>query len=144
MIQTLPIVYLLWYNDIWRDFLFTQKLQLLKGEKQHEEQEKGITAYYCYFSSNCTVFFTTLVGFTKAHKGSARNIKLGLDLAGGVSITYDVVGDKPTDAELKDTVTMMQKRAEVHSTESSVVTDEKGRIVIDIPVLMMQRKYCQI
>ena len=27
----------------------------------------------------------------------------------------------------------MQKRAEVHSTESSVVTDEKGRIVIDIP-----------
>ena len=74
-----------------------------------------------------------MVGFTKAHKGSARNIKLGLDLAGGVSITYDVVGDKPTDAELKDTVTMMQKRAEVHSTESSVVTDEKGRIVIDIP-----------
>jgi len=52
MIQTLPIVYLLWYNDIWRDFLFTKKLQLLKGEKQHEEQEKGITAYYCYFSSN--------------------------------------------------------------------------------------------
>ena len=38
MIQTLPIVYLLWYNDIWRDFLFTQKLQLLKGEKQHEIQ----------------------------------------------------------------------------------------------------------
>ena len=34
---------------------------------------------------------------------------------------------------MKDTVTMMQKRAEVHSTESSVVTDEKGRIVIDIP-----------
>ena len=57
MIQTLPIVYLLWYNDIWRDFLFTQKLQLLKGEKLHEEQEKVITAYYCYFSSNCTVFF---------------------------------------------------------------------------------------
>ncbi len=77
--------------------------------------------------------FTTLVGFTKQHKGSAKNIKLGLDLAGGVSITYDVVGDKPTDQELKDTVKMMQKRAEVHSTESSVVTDEKGRIVIDIP-----------
>lgn len=34
----------------------------------------------------CT--FTTLVGFTKDHKGSAQNIKLGLDLAGGVSITY--------------------------------------------------------
>ena len=33
----------------------------------------------------CT--FTTLVGFTKHHKGSAQNIKLGLDLAGGVSIT---------------------------------------------------------
>ncbi len=30
--------------------------------------------------------FTTAVGFGKGHTGSAQNIKLGLDLAGGVSI----------------------------------------------------------
>ena len=32
--------------------------------------------------------FTTIVGFGKGHTGSMKNIKLGLDLAGGVSITY--------------------------------------------------------
>lgn len=79
----------------------------------------------------CT--FTTLVGFTKAHKGSAQNIKLGLDLAGGVSITYQAVGDDPTAEEMEDTRNMMQKRAEVYSTESSVVLGEDNRITIDIP-----------
>lgn len=79
----------------------------------------------------CT--FTTLVGFTKQHKGSAQNIKLGLDLAGGVSITYQAVGDTPSTTDMEDTRNMMQKRAEVYSTESSVVLGEDGRITIDIP-----------
>ncbi len=77
--------------------------------------------------------FTTLVGFTKHHKGSAQNIKLGLDLAGGVSITYEAVGDTPSKTEMEDTRNMMQKRAEVYSTESSVVIGDGGRITIDIP-----------
>lgn len=98
-----------------------------------KNKKKGILHIFIILALIGLCSYTTLVGFTDAHKGSARNIKLGLDLAGGVSIMYDVVGDKPTDAELKDTVTMMQKRAEVHSTESSVITDEKGRIEIDIP-----------
>ena len=79
----------------------------------------------------CT--FTTLVGFTKAHKGSAQNIKLGLDLAGGVSITYQAIGDNPSAKDMDDTRNMMQKRAEVYSTESSVVLGEDNRITIDIP-----------
>ena len=79
----------------------------------------------------CT--FTTLVGFTKQHKGSAQNIKLGLDLAGGVSITYQAVGDTPSAKDMEDTRNMMQKRADVYSTESSVVVGEGGRISIDIP-----------
>lgn len=98
-----------------------------------KNKKKGLLHLVIIVAVIALCSFTTLVGFTKNHTGSARNIKLGLDLAGGVSITYDVVGDNPTDEELKDTVTMMQKRAQVHSTESSVVTDERGRIVIDIP-----------
>ena len=47
---------------------------------------------YCIYSIIIAVIglcaYTTLVGITSAHKGSAKNIKLGLDLAGGVSITY--------------------------------------------------------
>ncbi len=96
-------------------------------------KKKGILHLFVIFAIIALCAYTTLVGFTKAHRGSAKNIKLGLDLAGGVSITYEVVGDKPTAEQLADTVTMMQKRADVHSTDSSVVTDEKGRIEIDIP-----------
>ena len=68
-----------------------------------KNKKKGLLHIIVILAVIALCSFTTLVGFTKAHKGSARNIKLGLDLAGGVSITYDVVGDKPTDAELKDT-----------------------------------------
>lgn len=77
--------------------------------------------------------YTTLVGITSAHKGSAKNIKLGLDLAGGVSITYEATKGNPTATEMKDTIQMMQQRAEVYSTESSVVQVGDDRIEIDIP-----------
>lgn len=98
-----------------------------------KNKKKGLLHIIVILAIIVLCSYTTLVGFTDSHKGSAQNIKLGLDLAGGVSITYEPVGDKPTDEEMKDTVKMMQKRAEVYSTESSVVTDERGRIVIDIP-----------
>ena len=39
--------------------------------------------------------FTTIVGFGKGHTGAAKNITLGLDLAGGVSITYQVKDKNP-------------------------------------------------
>ena len=35
--------------------------------------------------------YTVLSGFGNGHKGSARNITLGLDLNGGVSVTYQAV-----------------------------------------------------
>lgn len=77
--------------------------------------------------------YTTLVGLGKSHKGSAQNIRLGLDLAGGVSITYETVKNNPSATEMKDTIQKMQQRAEVYSTESSVVQEGDNRIVIDIP-----------
>ena len=38
--------------------------------------------------------YTALVGLGSGHRGSYHNIKLGLDLAGGASITYEAVGDE--------------------------------------------------
>lgn len=77
--------------------------------------------------------FTTTVGFGKSQIGSVKNIKLGLDLAGGVSITYQVKGDKPTAEEMNDTVYKLQKRVEQYSTESSVYPEGDDRINIEIP-----------
>lgn len=77
--------------------------------------------------------FTTIAGFGKSHAGSARNIKLGLDLAGGVSITYQVKDKNPSEEEMKDTLYKLQKRVEQYSTESSVYQEGNDRINIEIP-----------
>ena len=45
--------------------------------------------------------FTTAVGFGPAGIGAAKNIKTGLDLAGGVSITYQVKGDAPSQEDIQ-------------------------------------------
>ena len=77
--------------------------------------------------------FTVLVGFGNKGTGSMKNIKLGLDLAGGVSITYQVKDDNPTDEEMSDTIYKLQKRVEQYSTEASVYQEGKDRINIEIP-----------
>ncbi len=64
--------------------------------------------------------------------GAAKNIKLGLDLAGGVSITYEAEGD-PTKEQMKDTVYKLQKRVEGYSTEALVYQEGSDRINIEIP-----------
>ena len=67
-------------------------------------------------------------------KGSASDIKLGLDLAGGVSITYQVVGEEEPDAvDMSDTIGKLQKRVEKYSTEAIVYQEGTNRINIEIP-----------
>ena len=72
-------------------------------------------------------------GIGKEKKGRAENIKLGLDLAGGVSITYEVVGDNPSETDIKDTVYKLQKRVESYSTEATAYQEGENRIVVEIP-----------
>lgn len=77
--------------------------------------------------------FTTIVGFGSDHTGAAKNITLGLDLAGGVSITYQVTNDNPTSEEMSDTIYKLQRRVEQYSTEASVYQEGDDRINIEIP-----------
>jgi len=65
---------------------------------------------------------------------SASDISLGLDLAGGVSITYQVVGDEEPDAtDMADTIAKLQKRVENYSKEAIVYQEGTDRINIEIP-----------
>ena len=66
------------------------------------------------------------------YKG-APDIKLGLDLNGGVSITYQTTGDKPTSEQMSDTVYKLQLKAQGYSTEAQVYQEGDNRINIDIP-----------
>lgn len=61
------------------------------------------------------------------------NIKLGLDLAGGVSITYQAVEQNPSDEDMADTVYKLQQRVQNYSTEAEVYREGSNRINIDIP-----------
>ena len=78
--------------------------------------------------------YTVLVGIGGGHRGSYHNIKLGLDLAGGASITYEAVGDEAPSAEdMADTVYKLQQRVDQYSTEAQVYMEGNDRINIEIP-----------
>ena len=64
---------------------------------------------------------------------AAKNINLGLDLEGGVSITYQVKGDTPSEEDMADTIYKLQKRVEGYSTEATVYQEGDDRISIEIP-----------
>ncbi len=73
-------------------------------------------------------------GYDGNGAGNASDIKLGLDLAGGVSITYQVVGEEaPSDTDMADTIYKLQQRVETYSTEAQVYQEGSNRIAIEIP-----------
>lgn len=76
---------------------------------------------------------TATTGFS-GNGGAAKDIPLGLDLEGGVSITYQVVGeDNPSPSDMSDTIYKLQQRVQNYSTESVVYQEGTNRINIEIP-----------
>ncbi len=97
------------------------------------KKNKGVLSLILIAVLTVLLGFTCIVGFGENHTGSARNIKLGLDLNGGVSITYQVKGDTPTSEQMSDTIYKLQKRVEQYSKEVSVYQEGDDRINIEIP-----------
>ena len=70
---------------------------------------------------------------------NATNVKenhgliLGLDLSGGVSITYKIVNENPSATDIADTIAKMEERAENYSTEYAVYQVGDDRITVEIP-----------
>ena len=83
-----------------------------------------ITVFLCY---------TAGVGIGPTGTGSAKNIKTGLDLSGGVSITYQTKESNPSSEDMADTVYKMQKRVEQYSTEAQAYKEGDNRITVEIP-----------
>jgi SecD/SecF fusion protein len=78
--------------------------------------------------------YTAVNGLGADKSGSLSSINLGLDLAGGVSITYEVVGDeKPDKEDMSDTIYKLQQRVDKYSTEAQVYQEGTNRINIEIP-----------
>lgn len=62
-----------------------------------------------------------------------NSIILGLDLSGGVSITYQIMTENPTQMDINDTIAKMEERAENYSTEYAVYQVGDDRITVEIP-----------
>jgi len=103
-----------------------------KGWKDMKKR-KGILSLIAIVALMALLGVTTTIGLGKGHSGAAKNINLGLDLEGGVSITYQVKGDTPSDEDMADTIYKLQKRVEQYSTEASVYQEGDNRISIEIP-----------
>ena len=77
--------------------------------------------------------WTAIVGWGPTGTGAMRNINLGLDLSGGVSITYQAVEENPSAEDMSDTRYKLEQRAYQYSTEAQVYQQGDNRITIDIP-----------
>ena len=78
--------------------------------------------------------FVAFTGIGSAGTGSASDINLGLDLEGGVSITYTPVKEDPTQEEIDDTIYKLQLRLDEYGyTEGEIYQEGASRINVDIP-----------
>lgn len=78
--------------------------------------------------------YTAAFGFGKTGTGSAKNIKRGLDLSGGVSITFEAKGDQaPSQEDMRDTIYKLQQRVDAYDSEGQVYQEGEDRINIEIP-----------
>ena len=98
------------------------------------KKNKAIVVLLCILLILAGVTYIDIFGVNPEGDGSASDINLGLDLAGGVSITYQVVGDEdPSATDMNDTIAKLQKRVEGYSTEAIVYQEGSDRINIEIP-----------
>lgn len=77
-------------------------------------------------------YYATLILSATSQNGE-MSIPLGLDLSGGVSITYQIVNENPSEEDMSDTIYKLQKRVEGYSTESAVYQVGTDRITVEIP-----------
>ena len=76
----------------------------------------GIFGFFGYDTLQKSKLVTDENGVTSQNGG----IKLGLDLAGGVSITYQAKEENPSAEDMSDTQYKLQQRVQNYSSEAEV------------------------
>lgn len=98
------------------------------------KKNKGVVTLLVTVLVIAALGFVAIWGIGTEKAGSASGIRQGLDLAGGVSITYQVVGEEnPSAEDMADTIYKLQQRVESYSTEAQVYQEGNDRINIEIP-----------
>ena len=98
------------------------------------KKSTGFISLIAILALTAGLIYTAIFGLGQNKSGAASSIDLGLDLAGGVSITYEVVDDEnPSQTDMDDTIYKLTKRVEAYSTEAQAYQEGNNRITIEIP-----------
>ncbi len=78
--------------------------------------------------------YSVIYGLGNERVGLAKDIPLGLDLQGGVSVTYEIQEENATDEEINATIDKLQRRVDTYSPDAEVYRQGNRRITVEIPV----------
>ncbi len=78
--------------------------------------------------------YMAMYGVGKDGLGKASDIPLGLDLQGGLSVTYEITNENPAQDEINATIDKLQRRVDEYSSEGEVYQEGDNRITVEIPV----------
>ncbi len=97
-------------------------------------KKKKLAKFFAALFVLAMSLYTAVMGFGSNQTGSIRDIKLGLDLAGGVSITYETVEPNPSKEAMNDTIFKLERRiTDSGYIEYEVYPEGENRINVDIP-----------
>ena len=94
---------------------------------------KGIAIFVVIMAILAGLAYYASIILSSTGIGEDMSVKLGLDLAGGVSITYQVDEENPSAEDMSDTIYKLQQRVEGYSTEALVYQEGTDRITVEIP-----------
>ena len=97
-------------------------------------KRKAVINLIIFFLLLAGGIYMAIAGVGQNESGKTANVPLGLDLQGGLSVTYEVQDEKPTSDEIKATVDKLQRRVDAYSSEGEVYQEGNDRITVEIPL----------
>lgn len=101
-----------------------------------EAKRKAILSLLVFVLLMAGGVFMAINGVDKEDVGKTKNIPLGLDLQGGLSVTYEITTPNPSNEEINATLDKLQRRVDAISSEGEVYTEGNNdeRITVEIPL----------
>lgn len=97
-------------------------------------KRKAVINLIIFFLLLAGGIYMAIAGVGQNESGKTANVPLGLDLQGGLSVTYEIQDEKPTNDEIKATVDKLQRRVDAYSSEGEVYQEGNDRITVEIPL----------
>lgn len=97
-------------------------------------KRKAVINLIIFFLLLAGGIYMAIAGVGQNEFGKTANVPLGLDLQGGLSVTYEIQDEKPTSDEIKATVDKLQRRVDAYSSEGEVYQEGNDRITVEIPL----------